>query len=144
MRLTDPVEVLYLVLMLRWERSAPPEQHEGLLDGTPVINCQKSRMAYLLQKVAAGTQRHIDDTFQTLARFSRRGDGRSYISKDQFWMKEPCSLWGGWFLEGCTNMRQKESLLQDLNKLGLSQSFADCAVDFVAGKSVEKYLPTEE
>jgi hypothetical protein len=144
MRLTNPVEVLYLYLMLRWERSAPPESHEGLLDDVPTRNTQKARMTYLLQKVAAGAPKQIESTFQTMARFTRRQDGRSYISKDQSWMEEPCSLWDGWYLEGCTNMSQKETILQWLTKLGLSQSFADCAVDFVAGKSVEAYMPTEQ
>jgi hypothetical protein len=144
MRLTKPVEVLYLFRMIGWQRSAPPENHEGLLDGIPVRNSQKARMSFLLQKVAAGSAKQIDASFQTLERFSRREDRTSYISKDPSWMKEPCSLWAGWFLEGCTNMSQKEAILQYLTKLGLSQSFADCAVDFVAGKSVEHYMPTEE
>ncbi len=38
MHLTEPVELLYLSLMLRWERSAPPDLHEGRLDGEPERN----------------------------------------------------------------------------------------------------------
>ena len=35
-------------------------------------------------------------------------------------------------------------MMQDLTKLGLSPAFARCACDFVAGDSVEPYIPTEE
>ena len=56
MRLIDPVEILYLVLMSLWEKSAPPNGKQGLLDGEPERNTQISRMVYLLRKAkpAAG------------------------------------------------------------------------------------------
>src|SRR5437867_1017338 len=115
MHLKDPVELLYLSLMLRWELSAPPDKHEGVLDGETERNTQISRMAYALQKIAAG---NVERTFQTLARYTRRNDGESYISKDASWMKEPYPLWDGWYLEGCTSLVQKQSFLQYLTKVG--------------------------
>jgi hypothetical protein len=137
----DPVELLYLSLMLRWERTAPPDREQGTLDGEPARNTQISRMAYVLQKIAAGTK---ERAYQTLARYTRRNDGESYISKDSSWMKEPYLLGEGWFFEGCTSLVQKQSSLQHLTKLGLSGVFVACADDFVAGNSVEKYLPIDE
>jgi len=141
MHLSKPVEILYLSLMLRWQRDAPPDQHEGLLDGKPERNTQISRMAYVLRKVAAG---NVEHTFQTLARYTRRNDGRSYFSKDPSWMKEPYPLLDGWFFEGCTSLIQKQSFLQHLTRLGLSGAFIACADDFVASKNIKKYCPTQE
>ncbi|HQU50060.1 MAG TPA: hypothetical protein PLM09_13205 [Casimicrobiaceae bacterium] len=140
MHLKDPVELLYLALMLRWERSAPPDKHQGLLDGKPERNTQISRIAYVLRKVGAGTEDHV---FNTLARYTRRDDGESYISKNSSWMKEPYPLLAGWYFEGCTSLMQKQSFLQYLTKLGLSSTFVACADDFVSGKSVANYLPTD-
>jgi hypothetical protein len=141
MRLTDPVELLYLSLMIRWERTAPPNRHEGILDSKPERNTQISRMGYVLQKVAAGDTEH---TFKTLQRYTRRKDGKSYISEGFSWMKEPYPLGDGWYFEGCTSLFQKLSFLKGLKSLKLTDTFVACASDFVAGKSVEKYLPTEE
>jgi hypothetical protein len=141
MHIKDPVEILYLALMLRWERTAPPNNKQGLLDGEPERNTQVSRTAYILQKVAACNP---ERTYSLLARYTRRNDGESYISKDASWMTGPYELKDGWYFEGCTSLEQKQSILQHLTKLGLSGTFAACADDFVAGKSVEKYLPTDD
>lgn len=141
MKLQDPVELLYLALMLRWEKSAPANGKQGLLDDEPERNTQISRMVYLLHKVEAGT---IDKTFRVLALHSRRNDGESYISKNSSWMEEPRELFDGWYFEGCTSLIQKQEILQGLRKVGLSAAFVSCADDFVAGKSVLKYLPSEE
>jgi hypothetical protein len=59
-------------------------------------------------------------------------------------MKAPYPLGEGWYFEGCTSLVQKQSFLRYLTKLGLSAALVACADDFVAGKSVEKYLPTDE
>ena len=139
--ITHPVEYLYLALMLRWQKNAPADRHEGLLDGKPERNTQISRMAYVLQKVAAGNE---DRTYQILATNSGRRDGKSYISKDSSWMIEPYPLSNGWYLEGCMNLGHKQMLLQYLTKLGLSSVFVSCADDFVAYKSIDKYLPTKD
>ena len=56
MRLKDPVEIFFLTLLLRWEKSAPPDKKQGLLDGEPERNTQMSRMAYVLNKVGAGAE----------------------------------------------------------------------------------------
>ncbi|MFM9913374.1 MAG: hypothetical protein ACKVN9_07570 [Methylophilaceae bacterium] len=139
-------EILCLCLMLQWERSAPPDRHKGELDGKPEINSQISRMAYLLKKVAAiqqivGKEKNL---YQVLATHSRRNDGESYISKKSFWMKSPTLLSDGWYFEGGTSLIQKQDILQILTKLGLSATFARCVDDFVAGESVEGYLPNSE
>jgi hypothetical protein len=140
-RLSDPVELLYLALMLRWERTAPPDQHQGSLDGLPVRNTQIARMADLLRKIGAGESERV---FRSLARYARRNDGRSYISKDHAWMIEPCPLLDGWFFEGCVSLERKQAILQNLTKLGFSSDFVACTDEFVAGRSIQKYLPTDE
>ena len=141
MRLTDTVEILYLTLMFRWEKTAPPDQQQSLLDEKVARNTQISRMAYLLKKIAAGDE---DRTYQRIARYTVRNDGESYVSKNSSWMKEPYKLNDDWYFEGCTSLVQKQWILQQLTKLGLSAAFVACADDFVAAKSVEKYFPTEE
>lgn len=141
MRLLDPVEILYLALMLRWEKTAPPDRHKGYLDGEEERNSQISRMAYVLKKISVGDEERV---FNVLATHSRREDGRSYISKDSSWMKEPYPLWDGWFFEGCTNLKQKQDIIQSLTKLKLSPAFVACVDDFVEGRSVEGFLPREE
>ena len=141
MGLKEPVEILYLALMQRWERDAPPDGRQGLLDGVPERNTQKSRMVYLLQKIAVP---HEDLVYQTLARYTRRNDGESYFSRDSSWMKEPCALGKGWYFEGCTSLHQKQDCLKQLTRVGLSPSFVRAADDFVAGLSIESYFPTDE
>lgn len=141
MHLKDPLELYYLGLMLRWERTAPPDRRQGLLDNKPVQNSQISRIAHVLKMVAAGTQ---ERAYSTLARFTRRRDGESYISKNFSWMEAPYLLSEGWYFEGGTSLQQKQSFLQHLTKLGLSASFVACADDFVACKTIEKYLPTDK
>jgi hypothetical protein len=140
MTVKEPVEFLYLALMLRWETSAPPLGKQGLLDGKAERNTQISRMVYVLRKLATGA---IDKTFYSLSRTARRYDGNAYISMDKSWMKEPTELFDGWYFEGCTNLIQKQKILQGLPQLGLSPVFVACADDFVAGKSVRQYIPSE-
>lgn len=141
MRIMDTVELLYLGLMYRWEKTAPDERHEGSLDGKPVRNTQVSRLVFLLQKIAAGNE---NQTYQKLARYTRRNDGNSYVSNDCSWMKEPSQLNGDWYFEGCMSLVQKQDVLQNLLKLGLSTTFVNCADSFVANQSVKKYFPTKE
>ncbi len=141
MRLTEPIEVMYLTLMIRWENTAPPDGKQGLLDDEPERNTQISRMVYLLRKIAAGAEEKI---YNTLSTFSSRNDGESYISMNHSWMEDPRELGAGWYFEGCTSLVQKQNILQALSKLGLSGTFVNCADDFVAGKGIQKYFPTEE
>jgi hypothetical protein len=127
--------------MLRWEANAPPDAQWGLLDGKPACNSQKARMADLLKKIGVGDERRV---FPVLARYSTRRDGRSYISRDSSWMEDPVELVDGWFLEGCTSLKQKQDILQHLTKTGLSPAFVACADDFVAGLSVRRFIPSED
>jgi len=137
----EPVECLYLALMLRWERKAPPDGHQGMLDGKPARNTQIARMANVLKKIGAGDERRI---YPTLASHTIRRDGRSYVSKDHSWMKEPEPLLKGWYFEGCTSLAQKQEILRNLRHLGFSLALIRCAQDFVAGNSVQKYIPSDD
>lgn len=139
-RITNTVELLYLTCMLRWERSAPLDGHEGLLDDRLEKNTQITRLAYVLKLVGAGV---ADRVFAKLERFTRRDDGHSYVSKDATWMIQPHPLTKGWTFEGCTSLVQKQEILRRLTEVGVSAAFVACAADFVAGNSVEKYLPTD-
>ena len=127
--------------MLRWEENSPPDGRQGLLDGEPERNTQISRMVFILQKVGLGS---VEKAFGVLSLDSRRNDGESYISKNKSWMEEPRELLDGWYFEGCTSLIQKQEILQGLREAGLSAAFVACADDFVAGKSVRGYLPSEE
>ena len=141
MGLKNTVEYLYLALMLKWEKSAPPDRHAGILDGENTRNTQITRFAYILRKIAAGQE---DRTYNKLSRHSRRNDSESYISKDPSWMIEPHPLSEGWFFEGCTSLIQKAEIIQQLTKLELSQALVNCIEDFVASNSIEKHIPSDE
>lgn len=140
MRVIHPVEILYLSLMHRWERTAPDDRHEGLLDGKPARNTQAARLVYVLQKIAAGNAERV---YSTLARYTRRNDGESYISKNPAWMEQPFPLSDGWFFEGCTSLIQKHAVVHNFSKLGLSGAFSQAVEDFVAHKPIDQYFPTE-
>jgi hypothetical protein len=141
MRVKDSVELLYLHLMDKWESTAPEDGKQGSLDNKPARNTQKARMEFILDKVACGNE---DQIFGTLSVYTTREDGESYISKNKSWMIEPMKLYGGWFFEGCTSLQQKQFILQNLTKVGLSPVFVACMDDFVAGKSIKEYFPTKE
>ena len=55
----NPEEYLYLHMLLRWERTAPPDKCLGTLDNEPAKNTQTARMAKVLQMVT-GLQRSAD------------------------------------------------------------------------------------
>lgn len=99
--LKDTVEIWYLALMLRWEQKASPDRHEGLLGGKPARNTQVARMVYVLNMIATG---QVDRTYKRLSQRMQRGDGKSYVSSNSDWMKEPYPLLGGWYLEGCMSL----------------------------------------
>ena len=140
MHLSDSVEILYLALMLRWEKSAPANNHLGYLDGVPTRNSQKARLAYVLSKIAAGNPRFLP----ALSLRTRRKDGESYVSSSPAWMAEPCELLDGWFLEGCMRLEQKAAITSAVVRLGHSALFGASMDDFVEGKSVRKYMPSIE
>lgn len=141
MGIKNTVEYLYLDLMLRWERSAPPNGHAGRLDGKVARNTQITRMAYILRKIALGQE---ENTYQQLSVHSRRNDGKSYVSKDSSWMTEPYPLSDGWYFEGCTSLKQKQEILRHLTRLDLSGALISCIDEFVAGKSIENRIPSKE
>jgi hypothetical protein len=144
MRVVEPVEVLYLTLMQRWERSAPDDRHQGELDGEVKKNTQTERLKYVLEKIAIGSSANTERVYSTLARYSRRQDGESYISRRSAWMQQPESLSGGWYFEGCTSLLQKQDVVSALSHVGISGPFVQAVADFVAHKPIERYFPTDE
>ena len=138
--LPNSVEILYLALMLRWERTAPRDRHWGLLDGVPECNSQKARLAFVLRKIAAGN----DSFFPRMSLLTRREDGCSYVSRDRSWISGPCVLLDGWYLHGCMNLGQKQAMVSAVVKLGHSPLFGAAMDDFIEGKSVRRYMPTPE
>jgi hypothetical protein len=136
---TAPEEYFYLDLLSEWERAAPADRHHGTAgNGEARQNTQTVRMAYLLRIIDNAD----GETFRKLEARTGRQDGRSYVSKDRSWMREPYELSRGWYLEGCMSLQDKQRILQDLPVIGAaSLSFVSCSQDFVAGKSLEKYRP---
>lgn len=51
-------------------------------------------------------------------------------------MTEPYQLNEYWFFEGCTNLRQKQSITEDFARLGYTSDFIAGADAFLAGNSV--------
>ncbi len=143
MRVLEPIEVLYLSLMQRWQRSAPADKHQGSLDGEVVRNTQTERLKYVLEKVSLGSAANTDRVYSTLARYTRRQDGESYISKKSNWMQQPETLSGGWFFEGCTSLEQKLNVVSALSHVGLSGPFVQATAEFVSHNSIEQFFPTE-
>lgn len=78
----NPEEYLYLVMLSRWERTAPTDGHWGKLDDRPAQNTQTARMVKVLQLL---TGLH-NPSLRKLEKHTERRDGRSYISKDSSWI----------------------------------------------------------
>ena len=137
----NPEEYLYLAVLERWERTAPSDGHDGVFDGKPASNTQTARIVKVLRML---TGLH-DLELKKLQRHTERRDGRSNISKDAHWMRQRYELGKGWYFEGNMSLADKKKILDALPKLGLSSpEFVVCAQDFVEGKSLGKYWPSEE
>ena len=132
MRVVEPVEVLYLSLMNRWEQSAPADKHKGYLDGDESRNTQAERLKYVLEKIALGNLETTERVYSTLARHTRRQDGESYVSKNSSWMQQPEALSLGWYFEGCTSLEQKMNVVAALSHVGMSGPFVQATAEFVA------------
>lgn len=79
MRLRDPVEIVYLALMHRWQTTAPGDRKHGTLDGEPEVDSPVARLAYMLNKLAVGQTERV---FRTLERLTvRRGVHTSLACK---------------------------------------------------------------
>jgi hypothetical protein len=112
-----------------------------MLDGSPEKNTQTARVAKVLQ-IMTGLS---EEAMLKLEKHTKRQDGRSYISKDAGWMREPYVLGKGWYFEGCMSLSDKQKVLHALPQLGLSsREFSNCAQDFVEGKSVARYCPSDQ
>jgi hypothetical protein len=126
---------------MRWVDTAPKDGGWGVQLGGDKQNTQTLRMVKVLQMLTAAR----DPPMRKLEKHTERRDGRSYISKDSSWMRERCEIGKGWYFEGCMSLADKKKILHSLPHLGLSTAeFAKCAQDFVAGESVDKYLPSGE
>jgi hypothetical protein len=138
----DPEEYLYLSFLSRWERNAPPDGHDGLLDGVLTKNTQTARMVKVLRMLAGPDYQKL----KTLERETKRSrGGGSYVSQDSNWMRNPSEIGKGWYFEGNMSLPDKKTILHDLPTWGLStREFANCTEDFVEGRSVEKYWPSGE
>lgn len=141
MRVKDPVEILYLSLMERWEDSAPTDGHGGILDGSPALNTQVARMARVLNFICSDA---TEAGYRHLACKWRRANGSPLLAKDPTGMTNPHALAKGWWLEGCLSLDQKTALMQDLTGLGLSPVFVRSASEFVRGATIKGYFPTPE
>lgn len=141
MHVLDPVECLYLSLMHRWQTTAPPDRHMGVLDGEPAENSQIARLAYVLNKIAIG---QVDETFEKLERLTVKRDCSSHISRDTRRMRAPHPLHGDWYLEGCMSLLAKLEIVRQLRHLGLSRAFIQSVENFVANDGIDRYLPTHE
>ena len=144
MRVVEPVEILYLSLMQRWERSAPPDRHQAFLDGEVTRNTQTERLKYVLGKIALGRPETTERVYSTLSLRTRRQDGESYISRKSTWMQQPEPLSGGWYFEGCTSLEQKLNVVSALTYVGLSGPFVQATAEFVANRPIERFLPTAD
>lgn len=141
MTIKDPVEILYLCLMYRWQKTAPPDRHYGTLDESPEQNSQVARLAYVLKKIAIG---QIDRFFGELGKLTSRKDGSAYVLRQKTRLESPYPLWKGWYLEGCASLEQKRVIIRQLRQLGLSPTFVKAVDDFVSGDVIDRYFPTEK
>jgi hypothetical protein len=141
MHVLDPVECLYLSLMHRWQTTAPPDHHTGLLDGEPAENSQVARLAYVLNKIAVG---QVDAMFARLEKLTVKRDGTSHISRDMRRMCNPYPLWDGWYLEGCMSLEAKLDIVRQLRQLGLSPTFVRSVESFVANEPIDRYFPSQQ
>lgn len=139
--ITNTVELLYISLMLRWQRSAPPDGHQAPLDGVPTVNSQAQRLAYILKKIVVGQEKRA---LPCLARYTRRNDGESYVSTNRAWMDKPLSIADGWWLEGTQSLKQKLALVDQLGHLGHSGLFIEAVGAFVSHEPIDEFVPTPE
>lgn len=139
MELKNTVEYLYLALMMRWESTAPKDKHLGHLNGEQTRNTQAERLAYIINKIAAG---NVDSVFNALSMACRRNDGKSNIYKDSSWMLMPTPLLNGWYLEGNISLIQKQDIVQGLTKVGISPALVSCIDVFIEGKSIKSLIPS--
>lgn len=139
MHVLDPIECFYLTYMRRWQITAPPDRHRGLLGGQPAENSQVARLACVINIVASAP---VAKTFARLEHLTVKRDGSSYVSRDTSRMESPYPLWDEWFLEGCISLPQKLTVVRQLKQLGLSPAFIESAESFVANDDITRYFPT--
>lgn len=139
--IANTVEILYVVLMQRWQKSAPQDHRYGVLDGVRTCNSQIERLAFILRKIAAGNEQRV---YSSLEAHCRRTDGESYVSRNSGWMESPVRLGAGWYLEGCQRLTQKTDIAQSLSYLGHSSLFIACVKEFIDNKDVGRFIPTPE
>jgi len=138
MELRNTVEYFYIAKMIQWERTAPSLGHQALLDGSLAKNTQIERLLFILRLIAAGNE---DKLFNCMSAYSKHVSGNSYISKCISWMRDKKALSSGWFLESTLSLSQKNDMIQNLTKCGVSPALVACIDDFVEGKSIAEFAP---
>lgn len=142
MRHYTTVECLYLTRMMNWQRKAPADGHQGILDGSEVRNTQYRRLAFVLRLLGAGNEVEV---FSTLEQYSRRQDGESYITRRPADSTDWTLICGDWYLRKTMSMSQRETTIIDhLVRVGLSGRMVTAITRFVKGKPIDGCMPTEQ
>lgn len=141
MRLSDVTEIFFAALLLKWELTAPEDKKVGTLDGERTQNSQQERMARALRVISTGWE---DKYFSKLTLKWRKNDGRSYISKDSSGMNKPIYINNGWWFDGCASLQDKQGMMQSFTQLGYTPTFVRCVNTFIAGESIQSFIPTDE
>ena len=123
-------------------KNAPLEGKQGLLDGKPERNTQISRMAFVLNKVCVLLEEKYFLKLSTGPSWSKPGG--KFLDKNNTHMTNAHSLKKGWWLDGCASLDKKIETMYDLRKIGMSYTFINCTCDFISGKSIKSYLPSEK
>lgn len=149
MTITNKNEISRLALLVKWQKDSPEDRHQIQSYSSNKRNTQTTRLGYVLNLMVIKND-NFDSIFQQLANYTvRQKDRNTYLSKDSSWMKEPYPVKGDWYFEGCTSLKQKKDCIQNITKIRFptgfrfSIQFSDCAADFIANESLEKYLPIE-
>lgn len=133
--------MLYLALMRKWVRTAPPDRQFGLRGGKKCCNSQSARLARVLVLIASGNH---DDFYSGVARYTRKPRGNdSLVTRNKGTLDNPYALSHGWYLEQTLNLGQKQDICDVLPHLGLSSAFTNAVRAFVAAQPFDQYEPDE-
>lgn len=146
----NEIELDFLAMFVLWKRCSTEDGHKFYSGGR---NTQTARLIFVLNLIADHFQgKDYNAIFLQLAkRTTRKKDNNSFLSQDSSWMREPHTVRGDWYFEGCTNLRQKQVFMQNIRKMRFpggfqfSPQFSGCVDDFLEyKKSLEKYEPTKD
>ncbi len=128
------MEMLYIMLLGKWEETAPLPGKFGLFNGIHLKNSQQARLQYLLKSIGVNNP---EKTYSTLAVKTRKPrDEDSMITTHKPARGLP--LLGGWHLDCCLNVGQKLEIVGALCHLDYSRDFIEISKGFVIGKSISE------